>query len=75
MSELDKLLEGVEVEWKALGEISTINRGKRVTKRQLSPEKKYPVYSGGVKPMGYFEEYNQDENTITIVKYGTAALL
>ena len=68
-------MEGVEVEWKPLGEVTTIKRGKRVTKRQLSPEKKYPVYSGGVKPMGYFEEYNQDENTITIVKYGTAGFV
>lgn len=75
MRYLEKLLEGVEVEWKALGEVATINRGHRVTKRELSPEKKYPVYSGGVTPMGYFEEYNQDENTITIVKYGTAGFV
>ena len=75
MSYLDTLLKGVEVKWKPLGEFSTIKTGKRVTKRQLSPEKKYPVYSGGVTPMGYFEEYNQDEKTITIVKYGTAGFV
>lgn len=75
MIKLEKLLEGVDIVHKPLGAISTIKRGRRVTKRQLSPEKKYPVYSGGVKPMGYFEEYNQIENTITIVKYGTAGFV
>ncbi len=74
-SHIEKLLEGVEVEWKPLGEVATIKRGRRVTKRDLSPEKKYPVYSGGVTPMGYFENYNEDENTITVVKYGTAGFV
>lgn len=75
MSELNELLKGLQVKSIPLGEVSIIKRGKRVTKRQLSPEKKYPVYSGGVKPMGYFEDYNQDENTITVVKYGTAGFV
>ena len=75
MSFLDKLLEGVEVEWKPLGEMAQINRGRRVTKNELSNDKKYPVYSGGISPMGYFEKYNQDENTITVVKYGTAGFV
>jgi type I restriction enzyme S subunit len=75
MSFLEKLLEGVEVEWKPLGEMAQINRGRRVTKNELSNDKKYPVYSGGISPMGYFEKNNQDENTITVVKYGTAGFV
>ena len=67
-----RLLQGAEVVWKPLGEVAEIKRGQRVTKQELSPNKKYPVYSGGVKPMGYYDEYNQEANTITIVKYGTA---
>lgn len=35
MSFLDKLLEGVEVEWKTLGEVAEIIRGVRVTKKDL----------------------------------------
>ena len=66
------LLNGAEVEWKPLGEVAKIEKGKRVTKQQLSSDKEYPVYSGGVKPMGYYDEYNQEADTITIVKYGTA---
>jgi type I restriction enzyme, S subunit len=77
-TKIDKLIselcpEGVE--FKELGEVSLIKRGQRVTKNELSPEKKFPVYSGGVTPMGYFEKSNQSANTITIVKYGTAGFV
>ena len=67
-----RLLQGAEVVWKPLGEVAEIKRGQRVTKQELSNDKQYPVYSGGVKPMGYYDAYNQEANTITIVKYGTA---
>ena len=72
---IEELLQGVEVEWKALGEVTLINTGRRVTKRELSPKKQYPVYSGGVTPMGYFDSYNEEANTIIIVKYGTAGFV
>lgn len=72
---LDKLLDGVGVEWKALESCATIERGRRVTKSALSPEKKYPVFSGGVTPMGFYDAFNQKKNTITIVKYGTAGFV
>lgn len=60
------------VEWKNLGAVTTIIRGKRVTKSQLIENGKYPVISGGIEPMGYINDYNRDENTITIAQYGTA---
>ena len=43
MSNIKKLLEGVEVEWKTLGEITNILRGKRLTRNLLSANDKYPV--------------------------------
>ena len=52
--------------------MAEIKRGQRVTKQKLSDDKQYPVYSGGIKPMGYYDSYNQEADTITIVKYGTA---
>ena len=69
---IERLLQGAEVVWKPLGEVAELKRGQRVTKQELSNDKQYPVYSGGVKPMGYYDAYNQEANTITIVKYGTA---
>lgn len=72
MKFIEDLLQGAEVDWKPLGEVATIKRGKRVTKQELDPKKEYPVYSGGIIPMGFFDQYNQEANTITVVKYGTA---
>ena len=69
---IERLLDGTEVEWKKLGEVVQIEKGQRVTKQELSSDKQYPVYSGGVKPMGYYDKYNQEADTITMVKYGTA---
>ena len=60
------------VEWSPLGEVAEIKRGVRVTKKDLNPIYEYPVYSGGVTPMGYYQHFNQEANTITVVKYGTA---
>lgn len=71
----EMLAFGDDVEFKELGEVAVVNRGQRVTKSELSPEKKFPVYSGGVTPMGYFDKNNQSANTITIVKYGTAGFV
>jgi type I restriction enzyme, S subunit len=71
---ISKLLD-VETEWKALESCASIERGQRVTKSELSPEKKYPVFSGGVTPMGFYDDFNQGKNTITIVKYGTAGFV
>ena len=48
MSNIKKLLEGVEVEWKTLGEITNILRGKRLTRNLLSANDKYPVFHGGL---------------------------
>jgi type I restriction enzyme, S subunit len=68
-------LSSVDYKELNLSECSEIKRGVRVTKSQLANDKPYPVYSGGVTPMGYFDNFNQDENTITIVKYGTAGFV
>lgn len=72
MKILEELLKGEKVEWKKLGEVCTIIRGVRVTKKDLLSEGLYPVVSGGTGYMGYLNKYNRDENTITIAQYGTA---
>jgi type I restriction enzyme S subunit len=46
MSFLDKLLEGVEVEWKTLGDVCILNRGRVMSKEYLAENAgDYPVYS------------------------------
>ena len=46
MKYLEKLLEGVEVEWKPLGEVTSLRRGRVMSKTYLIDNKgQYPVYS------------------------------
>ncbi|GAA7139204.1 restriction endonuclease subunit S [Helicobacter pylori] len=63
------------VEFRKLGEVCEIIRGKRVIKKEILDKGKYPVVSGGIGFMGYLNEYNREENTITIAQYGTAGFV
>lgn len=46
MSFLDKLLDGVVVEWKALGDVTTLRRGRVMSKEYLADNAgEFPVYS------------------------------
>lgn len=60
------------VEWKKLGDVCKVLRGKRLTKSQLNEEKGYPVLHGGSTPMGYYEEFNRKANTTVVVNTGNA---
>ncbi|MBU6177744.1 MAG: restriction endonuclease subunit S, partial [Bacteroidetes bacterium] len=73
MSYLDKLLDGVEVEWKTVGDTCEIKTGKGITKNVSSDSAPYPIISGGKEPMGYFEKFNRIENTVTISRVGANA--
>lgn len=73
MSNIKKLLEGVEVEWKTLGEITNILRGKRLTRNLLSANDKYPVFHGGLDPLGYYYNANRPADTIMIINVGASA--
>ncbi|GAA7922702.1 restriction endonuclease subunit S [Helicobacter pylori] len=78
MNRIEKLLQTLApkgVEFRKLGEVCEIIRGKRVTKKEILDKGKYPVVSGGIGFMGYLNEYNREENTITIAQYGTAGFV
>lgn len=60
------------VEWKKLGEVCEVLRGKRLTKSQLNETDGYPVLHGGSMPMGYYSEYNRKANTTVVVNTGNA---
>lgn len=62
-----------DVKWKKLGEITTILRGKRLIKSQLSNDKPYAVYHGGLEPLGYYESANRTANTTMIINVGASA--
>ncbi len=69
-----KRLKGFNQAWQKirLGDIAEIKRGVRITKNELDAFGKYPVVSGGVGFLGYTNNFNRYENTITIAQYGTA---
>ena len=78
MSRIEQLIAELcpdGVEYKKLGEITVIKRGERVTKADIVPSGKYPIISGGTKPLGNYDKYNRDPDTITIAQYGTAGFV
>ncbi len=59
MSELTKLLEGVKVEWKSLGEVAELKRGRVMSKNYLSENSGiYPVYSSQTANNGEIGKIN-----------------
>ena len=63
------------VEWKTLGEVAKVKRGDRITKKDLIPNGKYPVMSGGTCFFGRYSKYNRCANTITVAQYGSAGFV
>ncbi|VEU74446.1 restriction modification enzyme subunit S2A [Mycoplasmopsis citelli] len=49
----------------------TISIGKQLNKDKTSKIGLYPVINGGTSPTGYFDNYNQESNTITIAQGGS----
>ena len=60
-------------EIKKIGEICTILRGKRLTKSELSEDEKYPVFHGGIEPLGYYKKHNREADTVMIINVGASA--
>lgn len=60
--------------WKEvkLGDICDIVKGVQNSRLNLKENGKYPVINGGIEPSGYFDNYNTNENTITISEGGNS---
>ncbi|MCK5923178.1 MAG: restriction endonuclease subunit S, partial [Methylococcales bacterium] len=68
---LEKLLDGIEVEWKPLGEVTAIKTGQSVNKQMISSNPgEYPVINSGREPLGYIGEWNTDNDPIGITTRG-----
>ena len=61
------------VEWKKLGDICEVQRGKRLTKNLLDDKAAYPVYHGGLDPLGRYGQYNREANTVMVINVGASA--
>jgi type I restriction enzyme, S subunit len=71
MNFLEKLLGGGEVQWKALGEVTTIKTGQSVNKQIISANPgEYPVINSGRDPLGFINEWNTENNPIGVTTRG-----
>ncbi|EAM8009795.1 restriction endonuclease subunit S [Salmonella enterica subsp. enterica] len=69
---MEKLLDGVEVEWMALGEVAEIKRGTSITKRNAI-DGNIPVIAGGRTAAYYHNVSNREGQTIVIAGSGAYA--
>lgn len=69
---LEKLLDGVEVEWKELGNSITFQRGKRLVKSQLEASGEYAVFQNSMTPLGYYHESNVSAQSAFVICAGAA---
>jgi type I restriction enzyme S subunit len=53
--------------------VTKILRGKRLTKSDLSDDGKFPVFHGGLEPLGYYGESNRSANTVMVINVGASA--
>ena len=76
MSRLDELLRELcpdGVEFRRIKDFAKVLRGKRLTKDQLSDENDYPVFHGGLEPLGYYHDTNRKANTTMVINVGASA--
>ena len=65
-------IKNCPVEWKELGEVALLKRGKTITSK-TSTDGPYPVISGGQKPAYFHGEFNREGETITVAGSGAYA--
>ena len=59
-------------EQRKLGEITYIQKGIQLGKKELLPEGEYYVLNGGITPSGFTNSYNTEANTISISEGGNS---
>ena len=71
MTNILELLKNEKVEWKKLGEVCEIKTGTNINKQIIENNKgSYPVINSGREPLGYYNQYNTDNDPIGITSRG-----
>jgi len=73
VSFMEKLLDGVAVEWKELGDVIRLEKGRQLNKELLCENGPYPAYNGGVTHSGFTDTFNYSENKTIISQGGASA--
>ena len=68
---LEKLLDGADVAWVPLGDVTTIKTGQSVNKNKIANNPgPYPVINSGREPLGFIDEWNTENDPIGITTRG-----
>ena len=69
---LETPLDGANVDWMPLGDVVTVQRGKRLVKSQLEEIGNYAVFQNSMTPLGYYHESNVQSDTAFVIAAGAA---
>ena len=58
-----------------MNEIANILKGEQLNKEKFIKDGQYPVYNGGQNNSGFYNKYNQEENSIILNQGGSAGLV
>ena len=78
MNKIEKLIKEMcpnGVEYKKLFEIANILKGQQLNKEKFIINGEFPVYNGGKTHSGFYNKYNQEENSIILNQGGSAGLV
>ena len=66
-------IQNCPIEWKELGEVCSVKKGKQLNKNLLTEDGLYPAYNGGQTYSGRTNDYNVEANTIIVSQGGASA--
>ena len=69
--------KGFQGKWKErkLGEVCLVNRGVRITRKDLSNAEGYPVFQNTNYPLGFYQYYNVEAKNPFVIIGGSAGLI
>jgi len=74
MNKIEKIIKELcpnGIEFKELGEVAQVLRGKRLTKKELSDNGEYPVFHGGLIPLGRYDKFNRRAKQTMVINTGS----
>lgn len=69
---LIEMIQTASVEWKPLGEVVPVSRGKRLVRSQLQDNGQYPVYQNSLQPLGFYDDQNCRAYMTFVIAAGAA---
>ena len=78
MNKIEKLIKEMcpnGVEYRKLFQITNILKGQQLNKEKFIKDGEFPVYNGGKTYSGFYDKYNQEENSIILNQGGSAGLV